>query len=253
MATVSKLRTSGLVVAIGVVVAGCGSAIECTSDADCGGGLHCAEEHGLFSEGVVASTCAPTCERDDECEEGHACVPGFAANNPEFYPQCLPACRQDSDCADGGRCGFWQCSGAACAQHTDCATGERCEGGYCEEGCRSDDQCASGHYCSPAAVGPYHCVETLSIACGELRCESIRGFDGRIDPCCVPGDVPACGYRPAQIFGGTNGGGLECIVPTPGEPDPTCPFSQFGQPCRDSDGMCGGLYATDVCGPRFAP
>ena len=74
---------------------------ECGTDADCNGGaseglMRCIQ---LSACGTGPCACVGSCEVDDDCGPGHACVDAELTGD---VPRCAPAgCRDSSECGEG--------------------------------------------------------------------------------------------------------------------------------------------------------
>lgn len=121
--------------------------VDCTTDAECGVGNHCAEDS--FCLGSCG--CAPTgCSTDDDCEAGFACRCG------ELQGTCIPAsCRSDADCPDDRLCLETRSTYCAIGFEYETAFGLACQSP--EDECLTDNECVGGDVCQGRPGTPRRC------------------------------------------------------------------------------------------------
>jgi Cys-rich repeat protein len=151
----------GPLVALLLVLVGCGERAECSQDSPCPFGATCQEGQ------CVSARCANSaqCGMEQYCDVG-ACVAG-CAEDADCYPgdacdvasaTCVnKGCtNQHRDCAfkefcNGASGECYEASGYYCKSCTDdgdCgAEGNHCYGGYCLVECTRDADCPAGFYC----------------------------------------------------------------------------------------------------------
>jgi hypothetical protein len=145
-------------------------AFGCECSDGCASGLCLTEEDSLAEQGygIPQGICIHGCTRDDECDEGYACItdgggvgvcykecrfiedcPPFNTCGPVFDGMpaiCRPLCQADADCR-GGACDVWTGScgamsdpslggiGAPCSDPSECRGNVCLSGGFCSVDC----------------------------------------------------------------------------------------------------------------------
>ncbi len=199
--------------------------------------------------------CLQTCDQDENCRTGYACVLGV----------CRPPggvgveCEEDTDCVSG-LCASGLCS-ADCTTHADCpdtlycgdsgdgdgstvCLADDCSSGVCLRWCLGHDDCAEGTYCvetesdglrcaiTPADDGP----GTLGHSCAEESCTSpnvcISRFDGDMEAYCTRECAVTTDCAPGFVCQADASGTDRCLKRSFCD---TCLF----------DGQCG--YANEKC------
>jgi hypothetical protein len=129
--------------------------LNCSSDADCGGGqTKCISAVGTdFELGTEYTycTCAISCASDSECGPGLLCMPPNILPDTPSWPVCLYAnCATSSDCVECGECGIG-------AYQNECGWtwGAQCR--TSADTCTVDAECAMGEYCFPFGGTNWSC------------------------------------------------------------------------------------------------
>jgi len=183
-------------VAMCLVVIGCGERAECSEDSPCPFGATCQEGQ------CVSARCANSgqCGMEQHCEQG-ACVAG-CGEDADCYPgdacdettgQCVndPCTDQHRDCAfkefcNGASGECYEASGyycRSCNDDDDCgAEGNHCYGDYCLVGCTRDADCPAGFYCygfvdNSGNIQYYQCFTV---------CDMYQDYLGQRAACDVP-------------------------------------------------------------------
>lgn len=162
--------------AAGPACAGTEEDLSCTTDADC-----VERAHGYCVSGIQEMTycgCVYTCEGDDDCAEGQACLPPGVIEGTNDWATCVAAtCATNADC-DSGQCGVSSYNdGCGYTQQLGCRTGDdtcrvaddcddagaTCGIGYSETGTFDCQQqgCAIGRPLHAEALGPTRVAPTV--------------------------------------------------------------------------------------------
>ena len=208
----------------------------CTSDTECDGNTHCADDEG--HRVCVTNLCVPQaahCEGDQvvRCDDR-----GSAYRDPISCDggTCMDGacgCETGADCGEGETCSGGTCgcpSGQYCGDDAICcAEGESCDSAeFCD-----DDGCRFVSFCRPACEGAVCGLQ------GELCCEGetpVCGPTGECAPSCE-GEGELCG----EDFDQCCPGGDVCVFGdcrTPGESCTRFSDCDFGEYCDEALGRC---------------
>jgi Cys-rich repeat protein len=214
----------------------------CREDSDCAAGEVC-----------DLQICREGCRAHEECPPNEACTAGFrcevGCRDDAECPagdvcddRCRAGCRDASECEEGTVCvdvglGYGNCA-EGCAGDEECDAPARCLCGRCEEYCETDEDCGEGTLCERADddCRPASCA-TPGLSCGAETCRplapSSRWPD--LEPCCIPGSEPHCGYEEVEYFPHFHCGAL---IDVTGASPCACPEDE----CCLPDGSCGVVF-----------
>jgi hypothetical protein len=213
----------------------------CRVDSDCAAGEICeilcregcrAHEDCLPNESCNSdSRCEVGCRDDAECPVGQVCHDG-----------CRSGCRDSGECDGGKVCvstglGYGTCA-EGCAGDEACEAPARCLCGRCEEYCDADEDCGEGTLC--ALVDDECGVATCAwpdLSCGAETCRPLTpSFRWpSLQPCCIPGAEPHCGYEDVELFPQLHCGALIDVIEATAC---VCPDDE----CCLPDGSCGLVF-----------
>lgn len=193
------------------------------------------------------------CVVDEQCAEGHSCIPVDMGDNT--YTYCLPRgnvngdrCDSERDCADAFHCNNGACA-ADRAQGLSCTADNQCQAGlYCDLG--GTGQCELVNNANAPCTADRECNPNTTLGCmtsdDGSRCRTALLDNG---DACVPGE------RAGTIHGNWCRSGVCEDTSSDGIYNPVCHVgASVGQECDESDATddvdrCAvGLYCHEgVC------